>query len=68
MISRKELTGRLQSLAVRIERHGKSQRGRSIDAVVPQLVLRSWTQELRRLEASIHALPNLRPIEGSFWE
>lgn len=54
VISRKELTGRMSTLADKIARY----RG-PLTVTVPETTIRSWEHELRRLIGQIHALPDL---------
>lgn len=57
MITRKELTGRLHHVTERMEHY----RG-PMTVTIPSTTVRAWVIELKRLEAAIHALPDMRPI------
>ena len=53
-ISRRELTGRMTTLADKIARY----RG-PLTVTVPETTIRSWEHELRRIVGQIHALPDM---------
>jgi hypothetical protein len=55
MMTRKELTGRLHHLADKMDRY----RG-PLTVTIPSTTLRAWIIEMRRLEAAIHALPDMK--------
>jgi hypothetical protein len=64
MISRKELTGRLRTTADRMSRYKGP-----LSVTIPNNTVRTWERELRRLEAAVHALPDMQPVsdEHSTW-
>lgn len=60
MITRKELAGRLRSTADRMAKYNAP-----LSVTLPTVTLRTWERELRRLEAAVHALPDMRPLSDS---
>lgn len=60
VITRQELTGRLRYTADRMDRYAKDA---PLSVTIPTVTLKTWVRELRKLEASVHALPDMRPAE-----